>query len=99
MGQKSIIYKQAKSTIFELDFIFLQKNNSLYEYKENIEKDDNSQNKSIRILMKDKKVYDFCKKDIKRIYFILEKLIKDKKNILSDLIIEYENYKKDKKIN
>ncbi|WP_282597033.1 plasmid partition family protein, partial [Borreliella garinii] len=43
-------------------------------------------------------VYDFCKKDIKRIYFILEKLIKDKKNILSDLIIDYENYKKDKKI-
>lgn len=66
--------------------------------EENIEEGFGTQNKSIRILIKDKKVYDFCKKYIKRIYFILEKLIKDKKNILSDLIIEYENYKKDKKI-
>lgn len=52
--------------------------------KENPEEGVGTQNKSIRILMKDEKVYDFCKKDIKRIYFILEKLIKDKKNILSD---------------
>ncbi|WP_031540247.1 chromosome replication/partitioning protein [Borreliella garinii] len=91
----------------EIGFVATYKNilkNSLSEiYKENmieenIEEGFGTQNKSIRILMKDKKVYDFCKKDIKRIYFILEKLIKDKKNILSDLIIEYEKYKKNKKI-
>lgn len=91
----------------EMGFVATYKNilkNSLSEiYKENMVKENpeegvGTQNKSIRILMKDEKVYDFCKKDIKRIYFILEKLIKDKKNILSDLIIEYENYKKDKKI-
>ncbi len=91
----------------EMGFVATYKNilkNSLSEiYKENMTKENveegvDTPNKSIRILMKDKKVYDFCKKDIKRICFILEKLIKDKKNILSDLIIEYENYKKDKKI-
>ncbi|WP_410521915.1 plasmid partition family protein, partial [Borreliella garinii] len=58
---------------------------------------DDSQNISIRILIKDKEVYDFCKKDTKRIYFILERLIKDKKNILSSLIIDYENHRKNKK--
>nr|WP_268825773.1 plasmid partition family protein [Borreliella turdi] len=47
--------------------------------------------------MKDKEVYDFCKKDIKRIYFILERLIQNKINILSNLIIEYKNYRKNKK--
>ncbi|WP_234927590.1 plasmid partition family protein, partial [Borreliella garinii] len=44
----------------------------------NIE-EDNSQSITIKILMKDKEVYDFCKKDTTRIYFILERLIKDKK--------------------
>ncbi|WP_210379143.1 chromosome replication/partitioning protein, partial [Borreliella garinii] len=78
------------------------KNNSSYVYKgdmieENVEEEDDTPNIPIRILMKDKEVYDFCKKDTKRIYFILERLIKDKKNILSDLIIDYENHRKDKR--
>ncbi|WP_418457427.1 plasmid partition family protein [Borreliella andersonii] len=55
-----------------------------YVYKENmIEKnigeDYGSQNMSIKILIKDKEVCDFCKRDTKRISFILEGLIKDKK--------------------
>ncbi|WKC76673.1 plasmid partition family protein [Borreliella valaisiana] len=33
----------------------------------------------IRILIKDKEVYDFCKKDTKRINFFLEKIEKLKK--------------------
>ncbi|WP_151073935.1 chromosome replication/partitioning protein [Borreliella turdi] len=83
----------------EIGFVATYKNilkNSLSEiYKKNMikestEEDIGNQNRSIRILMKDKEVYDFCKKDIKRIYFILKKLIKDKKNILSDIISEYE---------
>ncbi|WP_349236357.1 chromosome replication/partitioning protein, partial [Borreliella garinii] len=57
----------------EMGFVATYKNilkNSLSEiYKENIiekniEEGFGTQNKSVRILMKDKKVYDFCKKDI-----------------------------------
>ncbi|WP_420025540.1 chromosome replication/partitioning protein [Borreliella valaisiana] len=51
----------------------------------------------IRILVKDKELYNFCKQDTKRLYFIIEKIYKDKKEILSDLIIEYEKNKKNKR--
>lgn len=98
----TISIEKVKEIGFVATYKNILKNNSLYVYKEkmikeNAEEDDNSQNIPIRILMKDKEVYDFCKKDTKRIYFILERLIKDKKNILSDLIIDYENHRKDKK--
>ncbi|ACJ73521.1 MULTISPECIES: chromosome replication/partitioning protein [Borreliella] len=52
----------------------------------------------IRILVKDKEIYNFCKQDTKRLYFIIEKIYKDKKEILSELIIEYEKHKKIKNI-
>ncbi|MCD2332766.1 chromosome replication/partitioning protein [Borreliella americana] len=92
---KEIGFVATYKNILKNNFSEIYKENMI---KENVEEGVGNQNRSIRILMKDKKVYDFCKKDIKRIYFILEKLIKDKKNILSDFIIEYENYRKDKKI-
>ncbi|WP_151074479.1 chromosome replication/partitioning protein [Borreliella turdi] len=95
----AISIEKVKKMGIEATYKDIQKNNPPYEYKENIEKDDNSQNIPIRILIKDKEVYDFCKKDTKRINFFLEKIVKEKKNILSDLMIEYENYKKDKKKN
>ncbi len=47
--------------------------------------------------MKNKEVYKFYKENPKRTYFILERLFFAKKEILSDLIIEYENYKREKK--
>ncbi|WP_330529094.1 chromosome replication/partitioning protein [Borreliella valaisiana] len=98
----AISIEKVKEIGFVATYKSILKNNSLYVYKEkmieeNVEKDDDSQNISIRILIKDKEVYDFCKKDTKRIYFILERLIKDKKNILSGLIIDYENHRKNKK--
>lgn len=75
-------YKLFKT--FEATYKNILKNSLSEIYKENMTKENveegvDTPNKSIRILMKDKKVYDFCKKDIKRICFILEKLIKDKK--------------------
>ncbi len=70
-------YKLFKT--FEATYKNILKNSLSEIYKENVEEGVDTPNKSIRILMKDKKVYDFCKKDIKRICFILEKLIKDKK--------------------
>ncbi|MCD2410007.1 chromosome replication/partitioning protein [Borreliella burgdorferi] len=78
------------------------KNDSSYIYREkmigeNIAGNSENQNMSIVILIKDKKVYDFCKKDTERISFILERLIKDKKNILSDIIIEYKNHHREDK--
>ncbi|WP_215536646.1 chromosome replication/partitioning protein [Borreliella bavariensis] len=48
----------------------------------------------IRILIKDKELYDFCKQDYKRLYFIIEKIYKEKKDILSELMAEYEKKKK-----
>ncbi|WP_418905321.1 chromosome replication/partitioning protein (plasmid) [Borreliella turdi] len=51
----------------------------------------------IRILVKDKELFNFCKQDTKRLYFIIEKIYKDKKDILSELIIEYEKIRKIKK--
>ncbi|WP_418456583.1 chromosome replication/partitioning protein [Borreliella lusitaniae] len=63
--------------------------------KENFIREGNK-NVSIKILMKNKEVYKFYKEDSKRTYFILERLFFAKKEILSDLIIEYENYKREK---
>ncbi|ACL34139.1 chromosome replication/partitioning protein [Borreliella burgdorferi] len=50
----------------------------------------------IRILVKDKELYNFCKQDTKRLYFIIEKIYKEKKDVLSELIIEYEKIKNKK---
>lgn len=94
-----ISIEKVKKMGIEATYKDIQKNKPIHESKEDIEKDDNSQNIPIRILIKDKEVYDFCKKDTKRINFFLEKIIKEKKNILSDLIIEYENHRKCKKRN
>ncbi len=52
---------------------------------------------SIGILMKNKGFYEFCKEDTKRAYFIFERLFFTKKEVLSDLINEYENYKRKQK--
>ncbi|APS99307.1 chromosome partitioning protein (plasmid) [Borreliella mayonii] len=61
--------------------------------QENMNKN-NKKNAPIRILIKDNELYDFCKKDIKRVYFILEEIFKNKKDILSEIIIKYANSKK-----
>ncbi len=58
------------------------------------ESKDTNESIPIRILIKDKEIYNFCKQDTKRLYFIIEKIYKDKKEILSELIIEYEKNKK-----
>ncbi|XOU12864.1 chromosome replication/partitioning protein (plasmid) [Borreliella americana] len=50
----------------------------------------------IRILVKDKELYNFCKQDTKRLYFIIEKIYKEKRDVLSELIIEYEKIKNKK---
>ncbi|WP_418906253.1 chromosome replication/partitioning protein (plasmid) [Borreliella tanukii] len=98
----AISIEKVKEMGFVATYKNILKNNSSHVYKEdmieeNAEEDDDNQNMLIRILMKDKEVYDFCKKDTKRIYFILERLIKDKKNILSDLMIDYEKHRKYKR--
>ncbi|WP_210379568.1 chromosome replication/partitioning protein [Borreliella garinii] len=54
----------------------------------------NKGNAPIRILVKDNELYDFCKKDTKRVYFILEEIFKNKKDILSEIIIKYDFLKK-----
>uniref|UniRef100_UPI003B20E96E chromosome replication/partitioning protein n=1 Tax=Borreliella tanukii TaxID=56146 RepID=UPI003B20E96E len=69
--------------------------NSLEIKKENSSDKDNKT--PIKILIKNKEVYKFCKEDTKRACFILERLFFTKKEVLSDLIIEYENYKREKK--
>lgn len=61
--------------------------------QENINKN-NKENTPIRILIKDNELYDFCKKDTKRVYFILKEIFKNKKDILSEIIIKYDNSKK-----
>ncbi|WP_418456585.1 plasmid partition family protein [Borreliella lusitaniae] len=61
--------------------------------QENINKN-NKENTTIRILIKDNELYDFCKKDTKRVYFILKEIFKNKKDILSEIIIKYDNSKK-----
>ncbi len=61
--------------------------------QENVNKN-NKENTLIKILIKDNELYDFCKKDTKRVYFILKEIFKNKKNILSEIIIKYDNSKK-----
>ncbi|WP_215536609.1 chromosome replication/partitioning protein [Borreliella bavariensis] len=63
--------------------------------QENINKN-NKENIPIRILVKDKELYDFCKKDTKRVSFILKEIFKNKKDILSEIIIKYDNSKKER---
>ncbi|MCD2420808.1 chromosome replication/partitioning protein (plasmid) [Borreliella burgdorferi] len=76
-----ISIEKAKEMGFVAAYKNILKNNSSYVYKENmieenIAEDGDSQNMSIKILIKDKEVYDFCKKDTKRISFILGGFIK-----------------------
>lgn len=61
--------------------------------QENINKN-NKENTPIRILIKDNELYNFCKKDTKRVSFILKEIFKNKKDILSEIIIKYDNSKK-----
>ncbi|WP_325064458.1 plasmid partition family protein [Borreliella bavariensis] len=39
----------------------------------------------IRILLKEDELYDFCKKDAIMVYYILDKIFKNKINILSEI--------------
>ncbi|ACN93231.1 putative plasmid partition protein (plasmid) [Borreliella finlandensis] len=71
----------------------IQKQRLLEINQKNMNKS-NKKNTPIRILIKDNELYDFCKKDTKRVYFILEEIFKNKKNILSEIIIKYDNSKK-----
>ncbi|WP_031539270.1 chromosome replication/partitioning protein [Borreliella garinii] len=80
VGFNSIYYAIQKQGISEIN-------------QENINKN-NKENTPIRILIKDNELYDFCKKDTKRVYFILKEIFKNKKDILSEIIIKYDNSKK-----
>ncbi|WP_330529118.1 chromosome replication/partitioning protein [Borreliella valaisiana] len=71
----------------------IQKQGLLKINQEDINKN-NKENAPIRILVKDDELYDFCKKDTKRVYFILEEIFKNKKDILSEIIIKYDFLKK-----
>ncbi|WP_373584864.1 chromosome replication/partitioning protein [Borreliella afzelii] len=71
----------------------IQKQGVLEINQENINKN-NKENTPIRILIKDNELYDFCKKDTKRVYFILKEIFNNKKDILSEIIIKYDNSKK-----
>ncbi|ACL34984.1 chromosome replication/partitioning protein [Borreliella garinii] len=71
----------------------IQKQGILEINQENINKN-NKENIPIRILIKDNELYDFCKKDTKRVYFILKEIFKNKKDILSEIIIKYDDSKK-----
>lgn len=62
------------------------------EHKKDRKKDcDNSCMPPVKFLIKDKEVYSFCIRDTKRAVFILEKIIKDRRDILFSLVMEYEN--------
>ncbi len=65
VGFNSIYYAIQKQGISEIN-------------QENINKN-NKENTPIRILIKDNELYDFCKKDTKRVYFILKEIFKNKK--------------------
>ncbi len=87
--------------IKELGFVaiyqYIQKQESLgIDIKQDNIDQDYNENIPIRILVKDKELYKFCKQDTKRVYFILERLFKDKQDILLDFISQYENSKKNK---
>ncbi|WP_330999579.1 chromosome replication/partitioning protein [Borreliella burgdorferi] len=72
------------------------KENLLNVKKENLS-EVNNKKMSIRFFMKNKEFYTFCKEDTKRACYILERLFFTKKEVLSDLINEYEKYKRKKK--
>ncbi|ACN55124.1 chromosome replication/partitioning protein [Borreliella burgdorferi] len=72
------------------------KENLLNVKKENLP-EVNNKKMSIKFLMKNKEFYTFCKEDTKRACFIFERLFFTKKEVLSDLINEYENYKRKQK--
>ncbi|MCD2401604.1 chromosome replication/partitioning protein [Borreliella bissettiae] len=72
------------------------KENLLNVKKENLP-EVNNKRMSIRFWMKNKEFYTFCKEDAKRACFIFERLFFTKKEVLSDLINEYENYKRKQK--
>lgn len=71
----------------------IQKQGLLEINQEDMNKN-NKESTPIRILVKDDELYDFCKKDTKRVYFILEEIFKNKKDILSEIIIKYDSLKK-----
>ncbi|WP_420025290.1 chromosome replication/partitioning protein (plasmid) [Borreliella yangtzensis] len=71
----------------------IQKQGLLEINQEDMNKN-NKENTPIRILVKDDELYDFCKKDTKRVYFILEEIFKNKKDILSEIMIKYDFLKK-----
>ncbi len=44
----------------------------------------NKENIPIRILIKDNELYDFCRKDTKRVYFVLKEILKIKRYFIGD---------------
>ncbi|WP_418905408.1 chromosome replication/partitioning protein (plasmid) [Borreliella turdi] len=74
---------------------YLQKND-LYDMSQKYVNKNNNENIPIRILIKNKDLYNFCKEDTKRVSFILEELFENKKNILLEFISKYEKIKKEK---
>ncbi|WP_418885160.1 chromosome replication/partitioning protein [Borreliella carolinensis] len=82
-----------KEVGFNSIYYAIQKQGLLEINQEDINKS-NKENIPIRILIKDNELYDFCKKDTKRVYFILKEIFKNKKDLLSEIIIKYDNSKK-----
>ncbi|WP_234909490.1 plasmid partition family protein [Borreliella turdi] len=64
----------------------IQKQGASEINQENINKS-NKENIPIRILIKDNELYNFCKKDTKRVYFILKEIFKKKIDILPTSLI------------
>ncbi|WP_151074398.1 chromosome replication/partitioning protein [Borreliella turdi] len=97
------VYEKVLEGIISIDKIKEVGFNSIYHTiqkqgvseinQENINKN-NKENTPIRILIKDNELYNFCKKDTRRVYFILKEIFKNKKDILSEIIIKYDNSKK-----
>ncbi|WP_418457439.1 chromosome replication/partitioning protein [Borreliella andersonii] len=97
------VYEKVLEGVISIDKIKEVGFNSIYHAIQNqellvINQEDinrnNKENIPIRILIKDNELYDFCKKDTKRVYFILEEIFKNKKDILSEIVIKYDNLKK-----
>ncbi|WP_420025275.1 plasmid partition family protein (plasmid) [Borreliella yangtzensis] len=59
----------------------------------NINELDNK-NISIKILMRDKKLYEFVKQDIKRVNYILKELLDNRQDVLFDIVTKYNNERK-----
>ncbi|WP_418905176.1 plasmid partition family protein (plasmid) [Borreliella finlandensis] len=68
-------------------------NINILEAKISYETKHNNESIFIKILVKDRELYNFCKQDFKRLYFIIEKIYKYKKEILFELIIEHKKIK------